>query len=228
MLCIPPPVHEPPEEVTRAALHTLRKWQRGQVVHVRFLEGDPVVWQRVAAIVTGPEGWNSACGLQFLFDQAEGAEVRIAFAPGGSWSHLGDYRNAPLPTMNFGWLTRDTPHEEMRRVVLHEFGHALGLVHEHAVPWAAIPWDRDAVYAYYQRVMGWSPAQVEAQVLAPTAREVLSSGGYDGRSIMLYYIPAELVRDRKARGGNTQLSKEDRRMAARWYGPPPLQFSEPD
>lgn len=228
MLCIPPPAHlESADEPTRAALYTPAHWGMNQrVLFVRFLDGDERIWQRIAQVVTGPEGWNSACGLQFIFNQDEAAQIRISFKPGGSWSHVGRYQPADQrwPTMNFGWFTAATTDQEIRRVALHEFGHAMGLVHEQSVPWANIPWDRPAVYAYYKIAMGWTPQQVEAQVLAPIAREVLSSGGWDGASIMHYYIPPELVLDRKARGGATELSAEDRRQAARWFGPPPLEW----
>ena len=43
--------------------------------------------------------------------------------------------------MNFGWLETDTPDHEYLRVVLHEFGHALGLIHEHQNPADGIEWD---------------------------------------------------------------------------------------
>jgi len=38
------------------------------------------------------------------------------------------------PTMNYGWLKDDTDDVEYRRVVIHEFGHALGAIHEHQNP----------------------------------------------------------------------------------------------
>ncbi len=46
-----------------------------------------------------------------------------------------------------GWLEPDTPNDEYRRVVLHEFGHALGGIHEHQSPASGvIPWDKPKVY----------------------------------------------------------------------------------
>ena len=37
--------------------------------------------------------------------------------------------------MSFGWLSQDLPEDQFRAVVLHEFGHALGLIHEHPARW---------------------------------------------------------------------------------------------
>jgi len=51
--------------------------------------------------------------------------------------------------MNFGWFDDNTSDSEFSRTVIHEFGHALGMIHEHQHPLAAIPWDKDKVYTYY-------------------------------------------------------------------------------
>lgn len=59
----------------------------------------------------------------------------------GSWSYLGtDATRVPKEsfTMNLGFVDRPT--------VLHEFGHSLGLIHEHQSPFpGGFEWDRENV-----------------------------------------------------------------------------------
>lgn len=206
----------------RLALWARYRWTDRGALRVRFLDGDPWVWERVASVITGEGGWNYACGLPFIFDQSPQAEIRVSFTPGASWSQVGNYvLSLPQtqPTMQLGWLNAATVDGEVRRVTLHEFGHALGFIHEHSSPAQQIPWDKPAVYAWYARRMGWSEAQVDTQVLAPHT-DMVEAGTYDAESIMHYYIPPDLVLDRKARGGATVLSAGDRAMAEQWYGSP--------
>ena len=68
--------------------------------------------------------------------------------------------------MNYGWLEPDTELREYQRVVRHEFGHALGMIHEHQNPAAQgqIPWDKPKVYAYYAQ-QGWNKDDVDFQHL---------------------------------------------------------------
>ena len=211
-----------PEEPARLAMFKPNRWKNRDYLHVRFLDGDTEVWRRVIAVMTGPEGWNSACGLQCRFDQQTPADIRITLTRGGSWSYMGDYGlPEPKPTMQLGWLDAATPHDELRRVVLHEFGHALGFVHEALVPWASIPWNRPYIYDYYKRTNGWSKAQVDAQVFNTFAEEVVEGSAYDPTSIMTYSIPREFVLDgRYAHPAVTRLSQTDRDKAAHWYGAP--------
>jgi hypothetical protein len=54
------------------------------------------------------------------------------------------------PTMNLD-LTDSTPEPELKRQVIHEFGHALGCIYEHCSPGADIQWNFEEVYSYYQK-----------------------------------------------------------------------------
>lgn len=218
-MCLPPP--RPGQ--ARAVAHQVYIW-RVRRVGVRFLDGPTALQERVAAIVR--RHWNRACGLQFVFAQEEDAPVRVTFARGASWSYPGSMAaEMPItrPTMQLGWAI-NADADELQRVVLHEFGHALGLEHEHTHPGVRIPWDYEAVYAHYRKTNGWDRETVDGQVLTPLAREVARTTSYDRLSIMHYALPAALLTDAAwATGWNRELSAGDRAAVRQWYGPPPEQ-----
>ena len=134
----------------KAALLNKARWNTGDEIRVSFMEGDPELRERVKAVA---EQWTAPdlANLAFQFVDQGDAEIRIAFLEGdGSWSFLGtECRDIPAneATMNYGWLTTDSPDDELQRVVLHEFGHALGLIHEHQNPKGGIDWNVPAVLA---------------------------------------------------------------------------------
>jgi hypothetical protein len=58
--------------------------------------------------------------------------------------------------MRLGGLNNVDDEKLWRRVVLHEFGHVLGLQHEHQNPNAGIKWKLKAVEDYYVNTVGWT------------------------------------------------------------------------
>ena len=190
----------------------------GRTLRVRFLDGEPTVQQKVIRFA---QEWRASANIQFDFGDHATAEIRISFQLPGSWSFIGtDALGVPAsePTMNFGWLTLGTPNDEVRRVVLHEFGHALGLIHEHQNPAATIPWNRAAVYDYYAGPPNnWTPAQVETNLFQTYAAELTQHSAFDPHSIMLYPIPAEFTQGGFCVGLNQTLSALDRAYIAAWY-----------
>jgi serralysin len=143
------------------------------------------------------------------------APIRIAFnSGGGSSSVVGSEANAVeqgKPTMIFGWINENTSEADIRRVVLHEFGHAIGLVHEHQSPVARIPWDREKVYEYYRITQSppWSREKVDRNIFAVYDATTTNYTAYDMRSIMHYPIPEELTVGDYATPWNTSLSPTD-------------------
>jgi hypothetical protein len=77
---------------------------------------------------------------------------------------------------------------------LHQFGHAIGMVHEHQSPKADIPWDEDQVIEYYRNTFGWSAAQTRRNIL-DKSNAYPCSRDFDPQSIMMYALPAELLSD---------------------------------
>ena len=84
--------------------------------------------------------WENYSNITFRKVDDQNATIRITFDPNdGSYSALGT--DAKLPdfdgwnTMNLGWVLEGAENaDENRGTILHEFGHVLGLNHEHQSP----------------------------------------------------------------------------------------------
>jgi hypothetical protein len=205
----------------RAALVKNAKWSRN-VVTVSFLDGDPAVQQKV---VNQAKKWTRAGGgpanLKLEFHKNPPTDIRISFRYSGSWSVIGNSAStvpADQPTMNFGWLTADTSDDEYRRVVLHEFGHAIGLIHEHQNPAGGIIWNQPQVIADLSGPPNnWSIPVISQNMFEPYDANETNFTMTDPTSIMMYPIPAKWTKNGFSAGLNTDLSATDKAFVASQY-----------
>jgi hypothetical protein len=195
-----------------------RVWKR-RTLRVRFLDGVPEVRDKVADVA---KQWSQFADMKFNFGNDPLAEIRISFAEQGrSWSHTGTEAleiERDKPTMNFGWLTPDSTDDDYS-VVLHEFGHALGCVHEHQSPAGDIQWNKPVVYDYYAE-LGWSPQMVDENVFARYSGTRTQYSQFDTKSIMLYPVPKAHTLNGFEVGWNTTLSDTDKTFMANTYQKP--------
>lgn len=200
------------------ALVAGKKWRPGRTLRIAFLDGVHSVQERVRRYAMQ---WTRHANIRFQFVNARNADVRVSFGARGSWSYIGTDAlliDRDQPTMNFGWLTPQTPDHEYSRVVLHEFGHMLGSYHEHQHPDTDIPWDREAVYQYYGGPPNyWSRADVDRNLFRKYERTISQFSQFDPDSIMLYPIPNSLTMGDYEVGWNTVLSPTDTRFIAVAY-----------
>jgi serralysin len=199
-----------------------RFWPNGSTIRVKFIGGSSL--QRLKTIQYANE-WSRYVNIRFQFVDNSNADIKVRFNnDGSSWSMvgravrdiealraIGEVFAGEIATMNFGWFTDATPEEEFRRVILHEFGHALGFVHEHSHPEANIPWDREATYAAYAAPPnGWDRGKVDAQVFRKYSRNQTQFSNYDRLSIMQYPVPNELTIGDFEIPWNTELTQTDK------------------
>lgn len=176
-----------------------RLWRTGRNLPVFFM--DHVSPKLRSRVMDAAQKWSVHGNIHFhVTDDIAASIIRIGnYAGEGHWSYLGtDALTIPKSqiTMNLDGYSIDenVNQAELDRVVIHEFGHAIGCEHEHFHPGVDIPWDRRAVYSYYFRTQGWSRAQVDQQVLNNYSRDQFAFlTEYDENSIMHYAVPNELT-----------------------------------
>jgi serralysin len=198
----------------RAALQKKAKWAPNSTISISFLDGDPALQERVkqAALQWVAPGMAH---LTFEFrTNTNQTDIRISFQYEGSWSVIGTtcrlINDTTQPTMNFGWLNLETPQEEVNRVVLHEFGHALGLIHEHQNPTGGIRWNRKKVIADLSGPPNnWSLSTIENNMFKPYKRRETNYTKTDFHSIMMYPFPESWTLNHVSAGDNNTLSETD-------------------
>ncbi len=192
----------------RAVAPIGKTWMNGSVLHVRFLGGTP---SQKAQVHEEAGWWTDVANLHFVFDDSPQAEIRIAFDAGdGAWSYVGtDARGIPQsePTMNLGFMDSGT--------TAHEFGHAIGLAHEHQNPAGGIVWNEPVVIA---RLAGapnfWDEATVRHNVLNKYRFDQVKGTAFDPASIMLYFFPASWTLNGVGTEANEVLSTVDKSFIA--------------
>ncbi|MFN8440844.1 MAG: SAV_2336 N-terminal domain-related protein [Caldilineaceae bacterium] len=202
------------------AADSRKLWPNGSTLRVYFLGGDPMMQEQVMQVA---QEWSQYANISFQQVDDPAAEIRISFEPNtGAWSYIGT--DAALPTlkdkatMNLGWLKADNNTKEIQRVVLHEFGLALGLINAHLSPAANIPWNETKVFEYYRRTSGWDEKLVRNNLL--TKAKVDRYAPPDPKSIMQFPIPKELTDGKFEVGTNYELSEGDKRFIAELYPKP--------
>ena len=206
----------PPANLERTSLNSIKnvKDNNGKSLQYDNLQDTVASLDVISAIkLIVKERIQPFIGLTFMFvDSSQNADIRITFnGSDGAWSLIGtDCRQVQTPgnniqneaTMNFGWFDVAT--------VMHEFGHALGMIHEHQNPSGnQIQWNTKAVYDWAKRTQGWDQQTAYEQIIQPYESNSINGSLFDPESIMLYFFPASLTLNNKGTHENLRLSGTD-------------------
>ncbi|KAF8438346.1 hypothetical protein L210DRAFT_942961 [Boletus edulis BED1] len=171
------------------------------------------------------ETWEHFANIKFTPVRKEDSMIRIGFTPGSSWSAVGTSASKigdNNPTLNLGWLKdKEEADEDDRSTILHEFGHALGMMHEHQSPARGeyIHLKELEVYRYYQPLLG-SRETVKSQIIDTYNDErIMNMSKFDMKSIMMYFMPGYLNEEGIDVPVNKKLSKLDKAIITLSYPP---------
>jgi hypothetical protein len=161
-----------------------KTWINGTTLTVNFIGGT------MAERATAREQagwWARVANIKFDFTGGADADLRVSFDPNdGAWSYIGtDCRGIPAgqATMNLGFLDGGT--------AAHEFGHAIGLAHEHQNPAGGIQWNEAVVISELAKSPNfWDEATTRHNVLDKYSVDQINGTEFDPDSIMLYFFPA--------------------------------------
>ena len=189
---------------TRAIIVLKNMWINGSKLRVRFMGGNPA---QQALAKEQAAWWTQFANLSFDFNNAPDAEIRITFdSSDGAWSYIGtDCQGIPRnqATMNLGFLDGGT--------AAHEFGHAIGLAHEHQNPKGGIEWNEEVVLRDLAGPPNnWTPDQIRHNVLDKYTLDQIRGTEFDPNSIMLYFFPGSWVKSGVGTKANDVLSEMEK------------------
>ncbi len=199
-----------------------KMWEGGnvQTISYGFLPGihlgNKVQQDKVRDAI---QEWSHYASVRFVEDvDTKSCDIRITFDAGdASWSYVGQDCHALEPqeaTMNLASVlpTNAAPTVNERAVILHEFGHVLGLLHEHQSPaHGGTAIDVQAALDLYRSDRRWSDQQIRDQVAdVYNHYDVSNYSHVDVTSIMHHPQPKELTGLGSDVGYNTALSDLDK------------------
>jgi hypothetical protein len=158
-------------------------------------------------------------------------QIRVSFDKPGYWSQLGQmsviYATQDQPSLNlqdFDKYDPSTLNEYAYSTIRHEFGHALGIFHEHQNPRSGCEneYNWEYIYEYLSGPPNnWDKEQIDFN-LRPINVEGLMATKFDRRSVMLYQFEDKFYLKGKESHcyvpeQNVQLSRVDKALLKQMY-----------
>ncbi|VVN57215.1 hypothetical protein PS687_02600 [Pseudomonas fluorescens] len=214
---ISPPAADasPPTRHKRGIASTSKLWPQHSVLKISLLN---MTEEQKSLVKTNIKKWIPHTNLYLKFVETSNGDIRISAdnTTSSGWSRVGtDAKNAPPyePTMSIGF--KNTP-ERIEAQVLHEFGHALGLRHEHQHPDRTLQIDDEGVYKEFES-RSKTRAEAYNDILKKFYRSTVTTSPYDEHSIMHYSFPASRLIESNEIPKPLQLSAGDKNFIKSLY-----------
>ena len=200
-------------------------------IFIGFINGTPELKNMIREVV---DEWTQYANVAFIADDNDNysgdtADIKIYFSPNAeynsfvgidSWrSFLRENKNTP--TMKLGFINETVRSADgsvvpwVKGTVLHEFGHALGLEHEHQNPSGGVQWNKEAVIKDLSGPPNnWTIDIIERNIFKALSQTYTQYTQYDPSSVMHYSFPASWTLNGIAIPENDDLSETDKSFIA--------------
>lgn len=206
-----------PRGPARAAF--LSKWDNGEKLRVFFYGKDQTFRNNILDIANKWSPWGE---IEFTSaTDRRNSDIRVGFRNDGHWSFIGRDNSVQFQTMNLDMAEVPKPGDYNYGVVLHEFGHAIGMIHEHQSPNSGSFFIRSETINYFRNNQGWTDAMIDLNVLDRyEGAELIRFSDFDPLSVMLYAYPASILTNPGLGGSeaNVDLSNKDKEYMGLVYG----------
>ncbi|KAJ2969855.1 hypothetical protein NUW58_g9874 [Xylaria curta] len=207
-------------------------WGKKRPLTVSFLDScstSSFTHEQVKDLIkASAEDWTRGTSLCFRFLDSDDphpdrADVRISFRKNGNYSVVGTtFVEFGQPTMNLGFRG-DVTETQITRGALHEFGHALGFLHEHSSPNCPLRLNREVIKKHFENR---PPEGISINdfvdnnfFLKLEGERGIEASPFDEYSIMMYKIQPGWNDGGQSIGGSASLSETDMEMVRKWYPP---------
>ena len=208
---------------TRGIASTQDLWPQGSTLNISLFDMPEKAKEYIKKNINL---WQPYTNLKFNFINTNDGDIRISGKDDGSgnWSAIGTQAKLrPLyePTMHIDLVqTADMLNHSIR----HEFGHALGLLHEHQHPDNDIQWDKEKLYSEVEK-LGHTKQVTDENFITPPDPKTITTSGYDSKSVMHYKVPPEVTTNGTGVDFNEDISEGDKQFIALLY--PPASIDKP-
>ncbi|WP_438868853.1 M12 family metallopeptidase [Pseudomonas sp. L1(2025)] len=197
-----------------------RLWPQNSTITIAFMDTSPAHRALIQKHIE--KNYAHLINLKLNFVEGTQGDIRISTsaAIAGDWSVVGTGAltvPANEPTMH---LDPQNTEDIFKMNILHEFGHALGLRHEHKHPDRTLEFNLPKIYKLYMQQFNLDKIDVYEQILQKLNPADIIASDYDQKSIMHYNLSRLILWKQQSTGYNFNLSNADKALLQSIYPRP--------
>ena len=211
-------------KVSSLIVNTKKTWEINHTLIITFLDGTP---ERKAEVELFSKEWTKYANINFEFYPSieelpsdKNIDVLISFQKIGNNSVIGTDADHQSRKGNKSMSLSALDNENInirRSTILHEFGHALGLMHEHQHMDRTFHLDEKKALAYCKTLYNFSEEECHINIIDTVSKKDFYLSKYDPTSIMHYSVHPGFFNNEITFRSNNSLSLLDKVEISKIY-----------